>query len=90
MREGANGKEDKEICNARNLASGSIRLLNPAACRKRHVYFYSFNINVAMLHGDLPSATNLQHASFCCRVFDEKLVLIMFCVENGCFGEYNV
>lgn len=44
MREGANGKEDKEICNARNLASGSIRLLNPAACRKRHVYFYAFNI----------------------------------------------
>lgn len=44
MREEALGKEDKEICNARNLASGSIRLLNPAACRKRHVYFYAFNI----------------------------------------------
>lgn len=28
--------------------------------------------------------------SSCCRVFDEKLVLIMFCVENGCFEEYNV
>lgn len=44
MREEALGKEDKEICNARNLASGSIRLLNPAACKERHVYFYAFNI----------------------------------------------
>ena len=44
MREESLGKEDKEICNARNLASGSIRLLNPAACRERHVYFYAFNI----------------------------------------------
>ena len=44
MREESLGKEDKEICNARNLASGSIRLLNPAACKERHVYFYAFNI----------------------------------------------
>lgn len=44
MREEALGKGDKEICNARNLASGSIRLLNPAACKERHVYFYAFNI----------------------------------------------
>lgn len=35
---------DKDICNARNLASGSIRLLNPAACKERRVYFYAFNI----------------------------------------------
>ncbi len=38
------GKEDKTACNARNLASGSIRLLNPAVCRERNVYFYAFNI----------------------------------------------
>lgn len=29
-------KEDKTACNARNLASGSIRLLNPAVCRERN------------------------------------------------------
>lgn len=46
MREESLGKEDKEICNARNLASGSIRLLNPAACKERHVYFYAFNIDI--------------------------------------------
>ncbi len=44
MKEGISGRADKEICNARNLASGSIRLLNPAACKERHVYFYAFNI----------------------------------------------
>ena len=44
MKGGISGKADKEICNARNLASGSIRLLNPAACKERHVYFYAFNI----------------------------------------------
>lgn len=44
MKDGAFGKEDKRICNARNLASGSIRLLNPASCKKRHVYFYAFNV----------------------------------------------
>ena len=44
MKDGAFRKEDKGICNARNLASGSIRLLNPASCKKRHVYFYAFNV----------------------------------------------
>lgn len=44
MKDGISGKGGKEACNARNLASGSIRLLNPAACRERHVYFYAFNI----------------------------------------------
>ncbi len=34
----------KEACNARNLAAGSIRLLYPAACRKRHIHFYTFNV----------------------------------------------
>ena len=34
----------KEACNARNLAAGSIRLLYPAACRKRHIHFYAFNV----------------------------------------------
>lgn len=33
-----------EIKNARNLAAGSIRLLDPSACKDRCVYFYAFNI----------------------------------------------
>lgn len=36
--------DEKEACNARNLASGSIRLLNSAVCRERHIYFYAFNV----------------------------------------------
>ena len=44
MKNGGLAKGDKEVCNARNLASGSIRLLNPAACKERRVYFYAFNI----------------------------------------------
>lgn len=38
------GGDGKEACNARNLASGSIRLLDPAVCRERHIYFYAFNV----------------------------------------------
>ena len=34
----------KEACNARNLASGSIRLFDPSVCRERHIYFYAFNV----------------------------------------------
>lgn len=34
----------KETGNARNLAAGSIRLLDPAACRKRHIHFYAFYV----------------------------------------------
>lgn len=34
----------KETGNARNLAAGSIRLLDSAACRKRHIHFYAFNV----------------------------------------------
>ena len=34
----------KETGNARNLAAGSIRLLDTAACRKRHIHFYAFNV----------------------------------------------
>lgn len=44
MKDKASGKGDKETCNARNLAAGSIRLLNPVACKERHVYFQAFNI----------------------------------------------
>ncbi|MEY8334927.1 NAD-dependent DNA ligase LigA [Lachnospiraceae bacterium 47-T17] len=44
MKDGIPGKGGKEACNARNLASGSIRLLNPAACKERYVYFYAFNM----------------------------------------------
>ena len=36
--------EDKDIKNARNLAAGSIRLLDPFVCKGRCVYFYAFNI----------------------------------------------
>jgi DNA ligase (NAD+) len=35
---------DKEACNARNLAAGSIRVLNPSICKERHVHFYAFNV----------------------------------------------
>ena len=38
------GADGKGACNARNLAAGSIRLLYPAACRKRHIHFYAFNV----------------------------------------------
>lgn len=38
------GADGKGVCNARNLAAGSIRLLDPAACRKRHIHFYAFNV----------------------------------------------
>ena len=44
MKNGTLGNSDKEVRNARNLASGSIRLLNPAVCRERRVYFCAFNI----------------------------------------------
>ncbi len=40
----SSGGDGKEVCNARNLASGSIRLLNPAVCRERHICFYVFNV----------------------------------------------
>ena len=43
MKKDGLGKE-KEACNARNLASGSIRLFNPAVCKERHVYFHAFNV----------------------------------------------
>ncbi len=36
--------EDKDIKNARNLAAGSIRLLDPAICKDRCIYFYAFNV----------------------------------------------
>ncbi len=38
------GSEDKDIKNARNLAAGSIRLLDPAICKDRCIYFYAFNV----------------------------------------------
>lgn len=38
------GADGKGACNARNLAAGSTRLLDPAACRKRHIHFYAFNV----------------------------------------------
>lgn len=37
----SNGKPYK---NARNLAAGSVRNLNPAECAKRYVYFTAFNV----------------------------------------------
>lgn len=44
LKEMAFGNGDKEACNARNLAAGSIRVLNPSICKERHVYFYAFNM----------------------------------------------
>ena len=38
------GADGKGVCNARNLAAGSIRLLDPVACRKRYIHFYAFNV----------------------------------------------
>ena len=38
------GTEDRDIKNARNLAAGSIRLLDPSVCKGRCVYFYAFNV----------------------------------------------
>ena len=36
--------EGNDIKNARNLAAGSIRLLDPSVCKDRRIYFYAFNI----------------------------------------------
>ena len=36
--------EGKDIKNARNLAAGSIRLLDPSVCKDRRIYFYAFNV----------------------------------------------
>ena len=44
LKDKAFGSGEKEACNARNLAAGSIRVLNPSVCKDRHVYFYAFNI----------------------------------------------
>lgn len=38
------GNGGKEACNARNLAAGSIRVLDPSVCKGRRVYFYAFNV----------------------------------------------
>ena len=49
--------EDKEIKNARNLAAGSIRLLDPSVCKDRRIYFYAFNVieGMATLGGNSDS-----------------------------------
>ena len=44
LKDRAFGNGEKEACNARNLAAGSIRVLNPSICRERHVHFYAFNM----------------------------------------------
>lgn len=38
------GSDGKPYRNARNLASGSIRCLNPEICRERHISFFAFNV----------------------------------------------
>jgi len=38
------GSDGKDIKNARNLAAGSIRLLDPSVCKDRCIYFYTFNV----------------------------------------------
>ncbi len=40
LKDKAFGDGGKEACNARNLAVGSIRVLNPSICRERRVYFF--------------------------------------------------
>lgn len=51
------GSEDKDIKNARNLAAGSIRLLDPSICKDRRIYFYAFNVieGMATLGGNSDS-----------------------------------
>lgn len=44
LKDKAFGNGGKEACNARNLAAGSIRVLNPSICKERCVHFYAFNI----------------------------------------------
>jgi len=38
------GSDGKAYRNARNLASGSIRCLNPEICKERHINFFAFNV----------------------------------------------
>lgn len=44
LKNSAFGENGKEACNARNLAAGSIRVLDPSICKDRHIYFYAFNV----------------------------------------------
>ncbi len=44
LKDKAFGIDGKEACNARNLAAGSIRVLNPSICKERCVHFYAFNV----------------------------------------------
>lgn len=44
LKDSAFRSRGKEACNARNLAAGSIRVLNPSICKERCVHFYAFNI----------------------------------------------
>ena len=41
-------KDGNDIKNARNLAAGSIRLLDPTICKDRCIYFYAFNVIAGM------------------------------------------
>lgn len=38
------GSDGNAYRNARNLASGSIRCLNPEICKERHINFFAFNV----------------------------------------------
>lgn len=44
LKDKALGNGGKEACNARNLAAGSIHVLNPSICKECCVHFYAFNI----------------------------------------------
>ena len=62
--------EGKDIRNARNLAAGSIRLLDPSICKNRRIYFYAFNVieGMAALGGNADSRgwllEDLEHLGF--------------------------
>ncbi len=44
LKDKAFGEGGKDACNERNLAAGSIRVLDPSICRDRRVHFYAFNM----------------------------------------------
>lgn len=48
------GSDGKPYRNARNLASGSIRCLDAAACKERKISFYAFNVLEGLDESDSP------------------------------------
>ena len=65
------GSDGKPYRNARNLASGSIRCLNPEICKERHISFLAFNV--------LEGFENFQNTN------DSRMHKLL-CLENLGFG----